>query len=422
MSYKISEHKLEQSVLHIPEGVRDIYNGECEQKLSVQESMHRVFKSYGFCDIQTPMFEFFDVFNQERGTIPSREMFKFFDRYGNTMVLRPDITPSIARCFGKYYKEEGLPLRLCYAGNTFINSSSYQGKLKETTQLGAELINDATVDADAEMIALTIDCLKSSGLKEFQIEIGHADFLNGILEEADFDEEETQELKMLIEKKNVFGVEELISEKKLSEDLKTLILKIADMFGDIENIKNAKKLTASKRALKAVDRLEKLYAILDGYGLSGYITFDLGLLSKYNYYTGIIYKAYTYGTGEPIVKGGRYDNLMEQFGKEAPAIGLAIEVDQLMIALRRQKIEPKLEKAGTCILYEKKFRKTAIELAGILRKQGKKVMLIRKSEDFSLEDYIKHVSKFSVGEVLYVDNEDSVPSMEEFIDNESTAK
>ena len=126
---------------------------------------------YGFRDIQTPSFEFFDIFNQERGTVASKDMYKLFDKEGNTMVLRPDITPSIARCVAKYYKDEELPIRLCYIGNTFINSTTYQGKLKEVTQLGAELVNDNSIDADAEMLAITIECLLKSGLKEFQLSL-----------------------------------------------------------------------------------------------------------------------------------------------------------------------------------------------------------------------------------------------------------
>lgn len=411
MSYKFSEHKIEQSVLHIPEGVRDIYNGECWLKLSVEDKMHQVLHSYGFHDIQTPMFEFFDVFSKERGTIASREMYKFFDRDNNTLVLRPDVTPAIARCVGKYFKEEELPLRLCYKGSTFINTTSYQGKLKETTQLGAELVNDASVDADAEMIALTIECLKKAGLEEFQVEIGHADFLIGLIEEAGFNEEETEQLKALIEKKNVFGVEELMEGKHLSENLKELLLKITDMYGNIQNISSVKKLTQNACAIKAVERLEELYGILDNYGLSEYITFDLGLLSRYNYYTGIIFKAYSYGTGEPIVKGGRYDNLIKQFGKEASAIGLAVVVDQLVAAIGKQTDTGLEEKESYLVLYENECRKKAIDFAKKSRLEGKNIQLTHKDPNFSLEDYKNHAKQFGVKYVLYMKSEDAMEEM-----------
>lgn len=411
MSYKFSEHKLEQSVLHIPEGVRDVYNGECQLKLSIENRMHQVLHSYGFHDIQTPMFEFFDVFSKERGTIPSREMYKFFDSYNNTLVLRPDVTPAIARCVGKYFKDEELPIRLCYKGSTFINTSNYQGKLKETTQLGAELINDASVDADAEMIAMTIDCLKSAGLEDFQVEIGHADFLIGLIEEASFTEEETEQLKALIEKKNVFGVEELVEGKHFSDNLKELLLKITDMYGNIENISHAKTLTTNTCAIKAIERLEELYEILDSYGMSDYVTFDLGLISKYNYYTGIIFKAYTYGTGEAIVKGGRYDNLMEQFGKEAPAIGFAVVVDQLMVAIGKQENSTVDERESCLVLYETICRKKAIDYAKDARENGVRVQLMCKDINFTIEDYKKYACQLNVNQIIYMKDEESMEQM-----------
>ena len=143
---------MKKDLLHTPEGVRDIYGKECLEKRKIIGALENVCSNFGFKNIDTPTFEFFDVFNQERGTIPSNEMFKFFDHHGNTLVLRPDVTPAIARCAAKYFCEEKAPLRFCYTGNTFTNTSSLQGKLKEVTQLGAELINDDSVEADAEMI------------------------------------------------------------------------------------------------------------------------------------------------------------------------------------------------------------------------------------------------------------------------------
>ena len=129
-----------EQLLHTPEGVRDIYNGECARKLAVEQKIRETMNLYGYRDIQTPGFEFFDIFRKERGSVASKDMFKFFDREGNTLVLRPDMTPSIARCAAKYYSEERIPVRLCYLGNTYTNNSSYQGRLKECTDAGAELI------------------------------------------------------------------------------------------------------------------------------------------------------------------------------------------------------------------------------------------------------------------------------------------
>lgn len=406
--YKFSTQKEGRELLHTPEGVRDIYGEECARKIKVQETMHHVLKLYGFQDIQTPTFEFFDIFSEKRGTVAAKNMYRFFDREGNMLALRPDITPSVARSVAKYFKEEDLPIRLCYSGNTFINNSSYQGKLKETTQIGAELINDDTSDADAEMIAVTIECLLESGIKELQVEVGHADFFHGIVEEGKFDEAEKEELRNLMISKNLFGVEEMMERKNLSGDLKKLFLELPSMFGNLENLNYAKSLTKNEQALHAISRLEKLYSILKTYGLHSYVTFDLGMLSEYNYYTGIIYKAYTYGTGEPVAKGGRYGNLIEQYGKKAPAIGLAIEIDQVMLALSRQKIDTLEEDIPLLILYKGDCRKSAIDLANHYRKQQNKVELVRKSSRRELAEYERYAARKGAKEIIYIEHEENV--------------
>ena len=173
--------------LHTPEGVRDIYNRECETKLTLQRKLGSVLHLYGYQDIQTPTFEFDDVFRKEIGSTSTKELYRFFDRDGNILALRPDITPSVARAAATLFEGEDFPIRLCYVGNTFINHSSYQGRLKENTQMGAELIGLDSVEADAEMIAMVVDGLKKTGLTEFQVNIGHIDFIQSLLEATGLD-------------------------------------------------------------------------------------------------------------------------------------------------------------------------------------------------------------------------------------------
>ena len=167
---------MEKVLLHTPEGVRDVYGKECAVKLTIENSINKVFNIYGYHNIQTPTFEFFDIFSKERGSVASKNLYKFFDREGNTLVLRPDVTPSIARLVAKYYMDVKVPVKLCYNANTYINNSELQGKLKENTQLGCELINDDSVEADAEILALVVDSLKAAGLKEFLVEISTRGF------------------------------------------------------------------------------------------------------------------------------------------------------------------------------------------------------------------------------------------------------
>ena len=375
------------SLLHTPEGVRDIYGGECARKLAVQEKLSSVFHLYGYEDIETPTFEYFDIFNKERGSVTSREMFKFFDRDNNTLVLRPDMTPAIARCVGKYFSDETMPVRLCYRERTFTNNTSYQGRLKEVTQTGVELIGDDKSGADGEVIAMVIDALKAAGLKEFQVEVGQVEFFRGLTEEAGMDQETCETLRELIENKNYFGVEELVFARNMPDSLKILFLKLPELFGSLEQIKQVKPMVSNQRSLAAIERLEKVQAILEMYGLSEYVSYDLGMLSKYQYYTGIIFKAYTYGTGDYIVNGGRYDKLLEQFGNDVPAVGFAIVIDQLMLAISRQGILVETESGHTMVLYDGGQQKQAVELARRLRSHGKRTVLMQKSSGKDMEWY-----------------------------------
>ena len=231
--------------LHTPEGVRDIYNRECAIKLALQKKLNTVLHLYGYQDIQTPTFEYFDVFRKEIGSTSIRDLYKFFDREGNILALRPDITPSIARAVATLFETENFPIRLCYAGNTFINHSSYRGRLKENTQLGAELIGDSTVDADAEILSMTVECLQKAGLKDFQLSVGHADFFQGLVEAAGISEEDEEELRELLANKNFFGVEEFAETLNLKAELNELFHMLGSLNVDLNDLKRAKEAAAS---------------------------------------------------------------------------------------------------------------------------------------------------------------------------------
>ncbi len=394
---------MRRKLLHTPEGVRDIYNIECARKLILQENLHDLLKKYGYHAIETPTFEFFDIFSQEIGTTPSKDLYKFFDREGNTLALRPDMTPSIARCVAKYYGEEEFAVRLCYMGNTFINNSSYQGRLKETTQLGAELVGDNSVTADAEILALAVNALKTAGLQEFQLGVGHVDFFRGLVQAAKLEEDSEQELITLISNKNFFGVQELIDSLHLSEELKELFAMLGSLYMTDDMLKRAKELAASLPViLQALHRLEELMQVLTYYGVEKYISIEPGMLSSYHYYTGIIFAGYTFGSGEPIVKGGRYDQLMNYFGKHAPSIGFAVVIDQLLAALSRQKIEIPVEQNQTLIVYAKEKQKDAIQKATSLQKQGISAVLAPWKAEKAQEDYQSYANRMQMQEILFI--------------------
>lgn len=400
-----SESIMKNQLLHTPDGVRDIYNGECQKKLLLQEKLHHVQQKYGYHDIQTPTFEFFNIFSSEIGTTPSKDLYKFFDKEGNTLVLRPDFTPSIARSAAKYYLEEKMPVKLCYMGNTFINSSDYQGRLKESTQCGAELIGDASVGADAEILAMACDSLLECGLKNFQISVGHAQFFAGLVNAAKLDSEQESDLRDLILNKNFFGVEEFVDNLNLSSELKELFMMLGNFDSKAEDLYNAKTKAANYPAVyEAICSLENLSKYLDIYGISRYISFELGLISDYHYYTGIIFSGYTFGTGEPILKGGRYDKLLSHFGKVAAAIGFGIVVDQLMAALNRQDISLPINNNSAIIVYTQNKTEEAISHAIKLRKQGIFVEMILKDELNSKEDYSNYAHQHHINKVEFMED------------------
>ena len=365
--------------LHTPEGVRDIYNDECEKKHYILDRMRQVIQSYGYRFIETPTFEFFDIFGQEVGTTPSKDLYKFFDREGNTLVLRPDMTPSIARAASKYFPIETEPVRLCYEGNVFINNNSYQGRLKESTQLGVEFIGENSVDADGEIIALVVNNLKAAGLEQFQISIGH----------ADLDAEAEETLRDLILNKNFFGVDEFLERHQVTDDLRSLFSMLGKMYASPKEWAGMNEIALRFPGVAdALSYLQELYELLEVYDVTKYVSFELGLISSYSYYTGILFSGYTFGSGEPIVKGGRYDGLLSYFGKEAPAIGFALMVDQLLLALERQKIAISAGQEAEIILYTPQQRKIAATTAEELRNAGKIVRLhLMNLDSHSIADY-----------------------------------
>lgn len=394
---------MEEKLLHTPDGVRDIYDSEYKRKRKVMSELHHVLELYSYRDIQTPTFEYFDIFSKEKGSAPSNEMFKFFDRDNNTLVLRPDITPSIARCVAKYYETEDLPIRLCYEGNTFTNKISHQGKLCEVTQVGGELVNDDSSAADAEILATVVDCIQASGLEEFQVEVGDIDFFKGVIEEAGLSTEEETHIRAYIQNKNFFGLQEYVKQLNISEHLKQVLVSFEHLFGGVDMLEQAQKLVQNRRSLEALNRLQKVYQALAFYHCEEHISFDLSMLSDFKYYTGILFKGYTYGTGAAIVRGGRYNALLRQYGKEAPAIGFAFVIDELMNALSRQKIEVAIEEQDIVILYQRDCQQKAVELGTKMRKEGRKVELIRMSQKKTLDEYKAYAKREHFETLIYLD-------------------
>ncbi len=391
-------------IIHTPEGVRDIYPLECRQKLVLQNKLHKTLKSYGYQDIQTPTLEFSDVFSKEVGSLDSKELYRFFDRDGEVLVLRPDITPSIARAISTVFDAETTFGKYCYMGNTFINHNSYQGRLKENTQLGAEMMGLDSIESDTEILAMVSDVLQAAGLEEYQITLSHVAYYNALIEEAGLTSSVESKIRELCENKNYYGVAEALYCCDIDENLRKAFEVLPELVGGVEILEKAKKYAPNEKAIAAIERLESISEILEMYDALGHVTFDLSMVGTYGYYTGIVFKAYTFGTGDAIVKGGRYDNLMNHFGIHVPAIGFAIVVDELFNALSRQKIEIQCERANHIIVYDETMQKKAIRLARNFRENDRVTEIIQKDSDKELDFYVTYGEKNFAKFVFYLDD------------------
>lgn len=394
--------------LHTPMGLTDILPEECERKKEVETVINDIFESMGYREIQTPTFEYYDVFSGGSGQISQENMFKFFDEKGRILTLRPDITTSIARVCATKMQDEKLPLRLSYTGNVFRAEKTEGARQREFTQSGIELIGEDTPMADAEVIAAAIEALYAVGIKDFQVEIGQVAFFNGLVEQAGLNDEDIEKLRERIDCKDSLGIRELTEKLNLNQEIKRLMIALPELFGDMSVIDKADISGLNPVSKAALDNLRSIYTLLESYGFSDVISIDLGMLQSISYYTGSIFKCYTHGVGFPVCAGGRYNNLVGKFGKSMSAVGVAFGINRILSALRRLDEEDKSYQ-NPVIFSEKDFEGDAYNFAKTLRFNGFSCILYTGGyEKTKAIDYAKNIKSdyiFSVGKKgLLVEN------------------
>ncbi|MCY6371635.1 ATP phosphoribosyltransferase regulatory subunit [Clostridium ganghwense] len=373
---------------YIPEGMKDILFDECSTKLFIEEKLRKIYKFSGFSEIISPTLEFYDVFNSENQPISQEKMYKLFDNTGRILVLRPDMTTPIARITSTKIKDTTYPLKLSYTSNIFRINENLNGKMSEITQSGVEIIGTNNLKADAEIIITAIKSLKELGIKNFKVELGQANFFKALIEEIQINDEEAEKLRRLIENKNYISLGNFLRDKEayVYKENIDILEKLPQLFGDINIINKARSLTRNCKALEALDNIYDIYKIIEKIGLSSYISIDLGMVQNIDYYTGIIFKAYVDEVGEYILSGGRYDNLIEEFGPKLPATGFAINVDNTMVALKKQgKFKIRAYKK-VLIFYRENFLQDAYKLMDIIHSKNMICQLsLYKDEEESLE-------------------------------------
>ena len=224
-----------------------------------------------------------------------------------------------------------------------------------------------------------------------------------MIEDANLDEDAEERVRELINNRNFFGVEEFLDSVQVKRSSKEAFAALNDLVGGITTLAQAKNIAPNSKGVKAIRRLEKIYDILKLYGVEKLVTFDFSMSGTYGYYSGIIFRVYTFGTGDAIVKGGRYDHLTEKFGKKSPAIGFAIVIDELMNSLVRQKVRIVYTRKNTVILYDPERKREAISLARDFRRKAKNTELIRKDNARGLDEYVEYGNEYYAGNLIYLD-------------------
>lgn len=391
---------MRENKLHTPVGFRDILPEERAVRSAVTRRIEKTIEARGYDFIESPMLEYIDVFSQDgKGSSDQGLMYKFFDKEGHVLAMRCDMTPPIARIAATAFDERSLPIRLSYSGSIYKSSGSYQGKLYEIQQAGVELIGSAGVDADAEIVCLAVECILASGIKDFKINLGQVQFFRGILEETGLDKSGIDILQDKIAEKDFVGVETLIEEGGMNTESAELLKELPRLVGKKEVLRRAAELTKNKSALEALDMLSELMDIISARGLDKYVDFDLGMVNQLNYYTGIIFRGYTYGTGYSIVGGGRYDNLVGAFGRELPAVGLGINISEIMSVIIRGNGFKDISSGKTLFAFSKEGRRRAYEIAGKYRAGGR--VIEESLIGFGYDENFDYAKNKGYGHMLY---------------------
>jgi len=348
-----------------PRGVRDILPPLAARKREVEKKIAKVFSGWGYEEIQTPTFEYADTFLNGAYRDDVDHMFKFIERSGRTVVLRPDMTAPIARIVSSLLKEQPLPIRLSYNAAIFRQQDDVAGRDAEFTQAGVELIGDASADADAEAIALAINALQAAGISGYRLAIGQVTYLNGLFQEHVTDERVRVRLTETLAAKDFVSYERLVATEIADARSRDVLLTVPRLRGGIAVLDRARELTNSQEALAAIDNLQSIWQALTLHSVDDALQIDLGLLLSQHYYTGMIFEGYAPHVGFPICSGGRYDELVGKFGRPAAATGFVIGIERVLDVL--EKMEPQTAETRYLLLYEDGDRYPVIGFAAFLR-------------------------------------------------------
>ena len=312
---------------------------DAARKRGMENELARLFLSWGYQEVITPTFEYYETLRASAPETADDSTFRFFDRSGRMLALRPDMTTPIARVAVMRMRERPLPLRLFYLANVFRQEETQAGRQCEFYQAGVELLGAGGVAADAEVVALAVEALLAAGLSDFQVCLGQVDFISGIMAEAGLDAATAHKVKQALIERNMVGLGELLAESGIEPCNRDLLQQLPMLHGKMDMLRSVRQRVKNQISQAALDNLAEIYHLLEKYGIDRYVMFDLGIIRDFEYYTGMVFETYTTGLGYPICGGGRYDRMAGSFGREQPATGFALGIERILLALERQGLD-----------------------------------------------------------------------------------
>jgi ATP phosphoribosyltransferase regulatory subunit len=362
------------SKTEIPKGVRVYLPPQAALKREIETKLLSVFHRWGFQEVVTPSFEYYDVLALGMGEDFRDRTFKLTEQAtGRLLVLRPDITPQMARVAATLLKDYPKPLRFCYNSNVFRYVEPQVGRHREVYQAGVELIGLELPEADVEMIAIAVECLMEVGLVEFKIAVSQVEFLRGLLEHLQLPHEAERQVQAALHRKDSSALDVLMDDFQLERSARDMLLALPNLFGGEEVFTAASQLVNNQRSEQALANLQTVYDMLKVYGLESFILLDLSEIRGFDYYTGIVFEGFTLNLGYEICGGGRYDHLIGRFGEECPSTGFAIDIEKLQMALERQGTLRSPMHVDFLIMDFKPDKRDALRIAKELRQRGYRV-------------------------------------------------
>jgi ATP phosphoribosyltransferase regulatory subunit len=353
-------------VFEKPTGVKDYLPAAVAKLRAIETNVLQCMERWGYREIMTPTLEFYDTVGVASST-EDRKLFKLLDRNGTTLVMRSDITAPIARVVSSLLKEQPFPIRLSYHANVFRAFESEAGRDAEFFQTGVELVGDASSESDAEVIALAIASLQAAGVQEFKIALGHVGFLTGLFNETLKERHEAQQgLKECLLNRDYVGYRETIKSLGLAAEVQQELEGILRLRGGEEICEQARQVTEDPTAQQSIAHLCEVWDVLKAYGVSEHVLIDLTMIGDFSYYTGMTLEGYAADLGFPVCSGGRYDNLLTQFGRPAPATGFALKTNRILEVVSKHPTE---EPSRVLITYTASKREDAFRKAKELRQE-----------------------------------------------------